>query len=60
MNDGNAHQVEPAGGDVATRDGDRLDRLVDGPGADRLDLDPLLRAHHAGDRTGDRDRLARC
>ena len=56
----NAHQVEPARRDIATRYGNGLDRLVDCPGADRLDLDLLLGTHHTGDRAGDGDGLARC
>jgi len=54
------YKVETAGGDVAAGDGNRLDRLVDGPGPDRLDLDLRLAAHDTGDGAGDRDGLACC
>ena len=60
MNEGMHTRSRPPGRDIATRDGDRLDCLVDGAGADRLDLDALLRTHHAGNRAGDRDWLAGC
>lgn len=36
----NAHQVEAPGQDVAARDGNRLDGLVDGGSPDRVNLDP--------------------
>src|SRR5947208_16423493 len=48
-----ADQVETAGGDIATRDGDRLHRLVDGAGADRLHFDAALASDDARDRPGD-------
>src|SRR5207244_2149516 len=54
------HQVDAAGGNVAARDGDGLDRLVDGPGADGLDLDLPLAADHPGDGAGDRHGLGGC
>src|SRR4051812_41549100 len=34
-----AHQIDAGGGDVAAGDGQRLDGLVEGAGADHLDLD---------------------
>src|SRR5450759_942241 len=52
-------QVEPARCDVSTRDGDRLDRLVDGSGPDRLDLHPTLAADHASDGSCDGNWLGR-
>src|SRR5207302_1416725 len=57
---GDADQVDAAGGDVAPGDGDRLDGLVDGSGADRLDLDLVRAPDDTGDRSGDGDRLGRC
>src|SRR4029077_19721033 len=52
-----AHQIKASGGYVTPRDGDGLDRLVDGAGANRLDLDAPLASDHSRDRTGDRNRL---
>src|SRR2546429_7979630 len=52
-----ADQVEAAGRHVASRDGDRLDGLIDGAGADRLDFNPALTAYHAGDRARDGHRF---
>ena len=37
-----AHQVEASGRDVTARDSDRLDGLVDGVSADRMNLYPAL------------------
>src|SRR5450759_806433 len=54
-----ADQVETAGGDVSTRDGNRLDRLVDGASPDGLDLHPALAADHACDGSSDGNRLGR-
>src|SRR5436305_12263238 len=53
----NTDEVEAAGRHVTAGDGDRLDGLIDGAGADRLDFHPALTAYHAGDRARDRDRL---
>src|SRR5438067_13803913 len=52
-----ADQVEAAGRHVAARDGDRLDGLIDGAGADRLDFHPALTAYYAGDRARDGHRF---
>src|SRR5207248_1928730 len=54
---GDADQLQPAGRHVAPGDRDGLDGLVDGPGADGLNLHPRLRADHARDGARHRDRL---
>src|SRR5215471_17107530 len=52
----NAHQVEACGQDVAARDGDRLDGLVDGGGPDRVNLNPALTPDDSRDSAGHQDR----
>ena len=55
-----ADEIESAGRHIAPCDGDRLDRLIDCPGPDRLHLYLVLGAHDTCNRAGDCDRLARC
>src|ERR671930_1957372 len=57
---GHTHDVDAAGRHVTARDRDRLDRLIDGAGADRLYLDTRVAADHARDRAGHRHRLRGC
>src|ERR1700674_5405398 len=52
-----ADKVETAGCDISTRDGDRLDCLIDGSCTDGLDFHPALAADHAGDGSSDGHRL---
>src|SRR5215831_17318135 len=51
-----AHQVDAPGSDVAARNGNRLDGLVDGGSPDRVNLDPALTPENSGDSTGHQDR----
>src|SRR5712692_9252633 len=52
-----AYQINAGGRDVTTRDGDRLDGLVDGASPDGMNLDALLTPDDSGDGPGHRDRL---
>src|SRR5215218_4646182 len=49
-------RFDPGFAQVVPRDGDRLDRLVSGAGADRLHLGPAVLADDARDRPGNRAR----
>src|SRR5262245_1861909 len=53
----NAHQIEARGQDIAARDGDRLDGLVDGASPDCMNLDPAVTPDDSGDSPGYQDRL---
>src|SRR5436190_10634673 len=49
-----AHEVDASRGDVAARDGDGLDRLIEGTSADNLDLDGTRLANCTRHRACDR------
>src|SRR5918993_2915693 len=49
-------RFDPRFAQIVARDGDRLDRLVGGAGADRLHLGPAVLADDARDRPGNRAR----
>lgn len=52
-----AYQVEADGRNVAARDSDRFDGLVDGASPDGMNLDTLLTPDDSGDGPGHRNRL---
>src|SRR5919204_2172834 len=54
-----ADDVDTPGCDIASGDRNGLDRLVDRPGTDRLDLNPGLASDHTGDSARHGDRFGR-
>src|SRR5690606_10925715 len=56
----NTDQINAVGGHEASADGDRLDRLIDGAGADGLHLRGPVLPQHGSQSTGDSLGLRRC